>query len=88
MLNTHFELKQKRLNSSFDVKNLRKKFLHLHMHIAASILTESSGGSHSGKNGFVTYLAKVSATMATVHGRTIKHSAQRRMNATNGPKVL
>ena len=57
------------------------------MHPAASILTASSGGSHSGKNGFVMYFENVNATMATVHGLTIRHSAHNLMNPTKGPKV-
>ena len=44
------------------------------MQIAASSLTASSGGSHSGKKGLVAYIAKVRATMAWLQGRTIIHS--------------
>ena len=61
--------------------------MYLHMHTAASSRTASSGGSHSGKNGFVMYFENVNATMATVHGLTIKHSAHSLINPTKGPKV-
>ena len=55
--------------------------------MAASIRTASSGGSHSGKKGLAIYFENVNATIATVQGLTIKHSAHSLMNPTNGPKV-
>ena len=57
------------------------------MHMAASIRTGSSGGSHSGKNGFVTYFANVKATMAIKLGRTITHSTHNLTKPMKGPKV-
>ena len=55
------------------------------MQTAASILTLSSGGSHSGKMSLTLYLAKVSATMVMVQGRTIRHSAHSLTNPMKGP---
>lgn len=57
------------------------------MQQTANILAESSGGSQSGKNGFITYVLNVSATIACEQGRTIIHSIQRRINAMKGPNV-
>lgn len=61
--------------------------VYLQIHQTASSLAALSGASHSGKKGFITYWLKVSATMAWEQGLTIMHSIQRRMKATNGPKV-
>lgn len=57
------------------------------MHTTASKRAESSGGAQSGKNGFITYVLKVRATMAWEQGRTIMHSIHKRIKAMNGPKV-
>lgn len=57
------------------------------MQHTANILAESSGGSQSGKKGFITYVLNVSATIACEHGRTIIHSIQSRINAIKGPNV-
>ena len=59
----------------------------LQMQTAASILTLSSGASHSGKSSLTEYLAKVSATMVMVQGLTIRHSAHSLMNPMKGPSV-
>lgn len=57
------------------------------MQQTANILTESSGGWHSGKNGFKIYTLKVKATMACEQGRTIMHSIHNLIKAMKGPKV-
>lgn len=64
-----------------------KVCLSLHMQHTANMRAESSGGWQSGKNGFITYTLKVSATIACEQGRTIIHSIHRRMKAMKGPNV-
>ena len=58
-----------------------------HIQTAARRRTASSGGSHSGKNGFVAYTANVRATIAWLHGLTRMHSTHKRINARKRPKV-
>ena len=57
------------------------------MQTAAKSLTLSSGGSQSGKNGFVAYIENVRATMAWEQGRTMIHSTHSLIKAKNSPKV-
>ena len=85
LLATHISWLITNCNHWIDFKNL--SYIHLHIQHTANNLVDSSGGVHSGKNGFKTYTLNVSATIACEHGRTIIHSIQRRMKAINGPKV-
>ena len=57
------------------------------MQMAASSLTASSGGSHSGKMYLTLYTAKERDTIATVHGLMIIDSTYSLMKARKPPKV-